>query len=44
VAARFTGAAQAAARRLWGCDVEAVHDPQGGRERLLARLEPSAPP
>lgn len=42
-AARFAAAEQAAARRLWGCDVEALHDPHAGYAWLLARLDRDTP-
>jgi len=41
-AARFSPADRAAAQRLWGCDVEAVHDQDAGRAWLLAHLDPDA--
>jgi hypothetical protein len=37
--ARFPRAERAGARRLWGCDVEAVHDPDAARAWLLAHLD-----
>jgi hypothetical protein len=41
-AARFGAADRAAAQRLWGCDVRAVHDHDAGRVWMLARLDPDA--
>lgn len=41
--ARFAAAERAAARRLWGCEVEAVHDPDAGYAWLLARVDPESP-
>jgi len=43
-AARFTQPERAAAGRLWGCDVEAVPDPQAARAWLLAQLDPPVKP
>jgi len=37
--ARFGSAERAASGRLWGCDVEAIHDPDAARAWLLARLD-----
>jgi len=41
-AARFDAVDRAAARRLWGCDVEAVDDPAAARAWLLVRLSADA--
>jgi len=38
-AMRFGAGQRAAARRLWGCDVEAVPDGEAARAWLLARLD-----
>lgn len=38
--ARFGATERGAAQRLWGCEVEAVHDPQAARVWLLGRLDP----
>lgn len=37
--ARFDTAERAAARRLWGCEVEAVRDADAARAWLLARFD-----
>jgi len=41
-AMRFGAGQRAAARRLWGCDVEGAPDVEAARAWLLARLDPPA--
>lgn len=44
VAARFGAAERAAARRLWGCDVETMHDQDAARAWLRTLLDPDVQP